>query len=261
MKQLQIAILALSTVASLSRGQTPTCTGGTVAPEFGFTFLYCPHCLSSRYEHGVQRTVYTGPFELHGIKADGPGAGLLKEEDVVEAIDGLPIATLAGLEHFDTFRPGAIVVLNIRRGGAMIDVPIRPTPYCRRGFAKTATAPKTSRMAPTAPPSRITGTAWFGFGLSCGACVARAAAGGVAHWAFPVNPVVEALDAGGPAALAGLRVGDTLIAIDRHSLQSDAGGLRLRSALPGDRIEITYLRGGIERSSILRPIERGPGQP
>jgi serine protease Do len=77
----------------------------------------------------------------------------------------------------------------------------------------------------------------------------------------PEGVIVRRLDPAGPAAKAGLRVGDIVIAVDGREVD-DPGALRFRIAsLPvGRQARLTVLRDGAQRQ-IAMPLEKPPEVP
>jgi membrane-associated protease RseP (regulator of RpoE activity) len=63
------------------------------------------------------------------------------------------------------------------------------------------------------------------------------------------------VDRGGPAERAGLRGGDTLIAVDGQSLVSTQGGEIFANLRPGVAIRLTYRRDARERTISVTPVE------
>jgi S1-C subfamily serine protease len=94
---------------------------------------------------------------------------------------------------------------------------------------------QSERLAKPAP-------AWLGFGIACGDCELMTR-NGVSVWSFRRPPVVAEVTPGSPAARAGLRTGDTLIALDGVSLVAEAAGERLSRLEPGQRLTLAYRRG------------------
>jgi hypothetical protein len=97
---------------------------------------------------------------------------------------------------------------------------------------------------------------WLGMGLACSQCsyrVARADTGrqALGRWSFSEPPSVFSVDAGGPADRAGLRAGDTLIAINGTPLTSQAGGAAFGSIQPGQEVRLSYRRDGREAQARL----------
>ena len=63
----------------------------------------------------------------------------------------------------------------------------------------------------------------------------------------PLPAVLGTVEPGGPAAAAGLRPGDLILAVDRAPVASFEDVVRLVRACPGARVEIRYRRDGVER--------------
>src|SRR5438132_241794 len=66
------------------------------------------------------------------------------------------------------------------------------------------------------------------------------------------------LFAAGAAARVGIQVGDTLIAVDGHSILTSEGSRRLSLVRPGDRISLTLHRSG---QTINKVLVLGPPPP
>lgn len=86
---------------------------------------------------------------------------------------------------------------------------------------------------------------WFGIGLSfSGSMRQRAGADEPPLWDFDAPPKVHSLDAGGPAARAGLRRGDVLTHIDGVRLDTEEGGRSFSEVQPGQVVDWTVRRRG-----------------
>lgn len=185
------------------------------------------------------------------VAADGLASGRLRAGDVVESIDGLLITTARGSRRFaDVGRPGAgTVTLGVRRGGRALTLEVRPCAEPRDeppaadsadvGAAPSeGPSPSAIANAPaSATPSAVTGGS--GMRLRCHDCRYR---DGI--WRFSSPPVVTAVRADGPAARAGLRVGDRLMAIEGEMLGTPAGDGRFSRLSAGDTARWTVERGG-----------------
>ncbi|MEL7129410.1 MAG: RIP metalloprotease [Pseudomonadota bacterium] len=68
----------------------------------------------------------------------------------------------------------------------------------------------------------------------------------------------------GPAADAGLQVGDVIVAIDGEQMNHSADIRRVISLSTGDKLDLTVLRGGLEKTfevtPVRTPIDNGLGQ-
>jgi membrane-associated protease RseP (regulator of RpoE activity) len=94
------------------------------------------------------------------------------------------------------------------------------------------------RVPAQSPPER----AWFGLSISCTECRRTETRTGE-RWSFAVPPHLLAVEAGSPAADAGLLAGDVLTHIDGLSLASNAGADRLASVRPGQMVSFAATRG------------------
>lgn len=99
-------------------------------------------------------------------------------------------------------------------------------------------------------------TGWLGIGLSCSNCSIRSTGKTVRRWTFSRPPLVYSVDQGGPADRAGLRPGDTLIAIDGQEFVSREGGEAFANLVSGERVRLTYARGGRRRTVSVVPVDR-----
>lgn len=97
---------------------------------------------------------------------------------------------------------------------------------------------------------------WLGIGLSCDNCTLRRSRSEPGRWWFSALPTVYGVDPESPAHRAGLRNGDTLIAIDGQNLTSEEGGRAFARVAPGQRIRLTYRRDGREREARMTAAER-----
>ncbi len=93
--------------------------------------------------------------------------------------------------------------------------------------------------------------------LPCGLAAAALVIFGVcaSHPAqAPVPVIVRTVDLGGPAAVAGLRVGDTIVAVDGAPIGSARDLVpRLAAVTPGASLRLVVLRNGEERGLQLTP--------
>lgn len=98
--------------------------------------------------------------------------------------------------------------------------------------------------------------AWLGFGIACGPCslhyTSADRSSGV--WDFSSPPVVVEVTPNGPAARAGLAVGDTLVAIDGVRITTDEGGRRFAAIRAGVPVRLTWHRAGNTGISKITPV-------
>lgn len=109
------------------------------------------------------------------------------------------------------------------------------------------------------PPPAILPEGWFGFGISCDDCGFRGR-GSNRTMFFGEPPVVENVEAGSPAARAGIRRGDRLTHVDGVSLTTAAGAQRFARIRPGQSVSWTYRRGSAAHS-VRATASRRPDMP
>lgn len=145
------------------------------------------------------------------VHPEGPSAKALQSGDVVQAIDGTPVGSIAAFRQQETSRaPGASVALQGVRRGSPLSV--------------TVTAADAG-----AAPAATTGTDDPGF-------VGRQVPG--AGWE------IVTVDARSAAASAGLEPGDLIVAVDGQPLPNGAEiARRYRTAEAGTSLLVTVQRG------------------
>ncbi|HEX9937638.1 MAG TPA: PDZ domain-containing protein [Longimicrobium sp.] len=277
--------LALAPAAAASAGAQDACDGGKgiVVPDLGWHNVSCTHCEIS---FSPRRRYYRFGTEprLNGIH--GPGAGRLREGDVLVAVDGHLVTTDQAGDRLAAVRRGERVRLDVRRGGRVEAVevvagercmrpptppaapraPHAPAPPRAPGTPPTPPTPPTPGVppaphAPNAPrpphaprppqppmpplppsPPEILPEGWFGFSISCDECGIRRRKDDVQMF-FREPPVVESVEPASPAARAGIRRGDLLVAVDGVALTTPAGAQRFQAIRPGQTVAWTYRRG------------------
>lgn len=234
--------------------------------------------------------------EIKGIDRDGPSHGVLKDGDVIVAIDGMLITTRKAGIRFANLVAGEPVDITVRRKGRtrsvavvprvapLPDVPIEPTvpgvtalPDLARSIeALSRRAADLGRMVdaielpeapemPSFPEFNIDFTnmlpeGWIGFGLSFGGSIQQKDAGKPAEWRFDEPPSIKSIQPGSPADEAGLQVNDVLLEIDGLKLDSRKGGQRFSHMEPGQAVEWKVRRGGktftVETTARERPRDK-----
>jgi hypothetical protein len=145
---------------------------------------------------------------------------------------------------------GALAVLGGGPHGARAQEPAAvPTPALPP--PRFLDAPPPARDLPAVPTQ---GTAWIGIGLACSRCSFESEGKAIRRWIFSEPPAITMVDRRSPADLAGLRSGDSLIAVDGHTLVSAEGGEAFANLRPGVRVRLTYRRDGRERTASVTPV-------
>lgn len=77
----------------------------------------------------------------------------------------------------------------------------------------------------------------------------------------PYGALVTALVPGGPAAAAGLKVGDVLLALDDEEVEHPSGLVeQIQESPVGGTVVVSYLRGGATRTASVVVLEQGAGR-
>jgi hypothetical protein len=126
---------------------TPCDNGrGMRAADLGFEQLRGPISFSHRDDERP-RLEFSGEPTIQSVRGNGPGAGRLRDGDVIVAIDGQLITTADGGRRYSAIDPGDRVRLSVRRDGRVQDVTVVAGIRCQR--APTPPAPP----RPPAPPA------------------------------------------------------------------------------------------------------------
>lgn len=104
------------------------------------------------------------------------------------------------------------------------------------------------------------GSGYLGIAIGCSDCGMRLEQGKWS-WLFSSPPTVEALEASGPAARSGMRVGDALIAVDGLALTSPAGARRFADVAPGQTAVLTFRRQGVTNTATVIATRRPAAVP
>jgi membrane-associated protease RseP (regulator of RpoE activity) len=125
--------------------------------------------------------------------------------------------------------------------------------------------------APAAPSAGPAG--YLGFGFRCSGCSIHiepdvGAAGDTVREvrvSFPEALEVLGVAGDGPAARAGIRAGDAIVAVDGADITTEAGGRRFAAIQPGDTVRLTTRRAGATRVVTVvasaRPRSAPPALP
>jgi hypothetical protein len=259
-----IAALALSgTCAAGASAQTPSttppCPSGQTEADLGFSGTECVNCIvHGRRALGQPQIEFLAEPTLRTIRPNGPADGKLQDGDVLVAVDGELITTRAGNLRYAQIQPGRAVRFTVRRNGQTRDVEIVPGTRC----VAPATSKSFKRNTLQAKlPEGLKGSAqaWLGIAVSCLGCDA----GGPLRTdaPFPGYPEIRQVVEGGPAASAGLREGDLIIAIDDLSMRSAEGGRRFRALVSGQRVVLTVVRDGKPLTVTMTAVRRPPERP
>ena len=211
------------------------------------------------------------------IDPSGPAAGLLKDGDVLVAVDGRLITTRAGGARIAKLSAGVPITLRIRRNGQEADVRVTPVRGCDTA-SLTVLSPKedgrsvsgdvsegrmgvgihddvmsvAKRMARGTSAPAALARVEFGMDLDCGECGWQMRDGAlVFRTARPV--VVLRVEPGGPAARAGLAGDDLILEVNRLPITDDRAARLMGTLESGQSIELTVWRRGETKTMRVAP--------
>ena len=290
-----VMLLTLTGNANAQQGVASSCPdGATPRGEIGIASFECSNCaMFTARDDGRRSWNFNAEPTVRTVEPGSPADGKIEDGDRLVAIDGHLITTGEGGDRLANLTPGETVSIVVRRGSRERTVAVVPRSECpRSGGAATAPViaatpspqrvpyvPRPDRMpAPAVAAAPATGVSvgavprptlallpsgWFGFGIQCTECRWSVDdEDGTSEWEFSSPPEVSSIQAGSPAAAAGLRRGDVLLEIDGESLVSEEGGRRFGSVKPGQNVRWTYSRGGETRTTTATAAERpGPLAP
>jgi C-terminal processing protease CtpA/Prc len=204
----------------------------------------------------------------------------LRAGDVLVSVAGKPITTNDGADRF--VRPGsASIGVRVRRDGKEIDVPVQVSDPCRLTvwlgrrpdsvlksswlrfdsltvrkdqilllrFDSVALRRDSVRLRRNEGFSHRVP---FGFAVGCQPSCTRTGAGTNGYWKYDAPPPVASVVKGSPADRAGLRMGDTVLAVDGESILEEKGARALTRAGERDELRVTVMREGKRIDLVLR---------
>lgn len=211
---------------------------------------------------------FRSPIEVARVHPGGPAEGVLEVGDLITAIDGLRLTDAAGASRLASIAPGSRASLSITRGSdrltrSLITGWVCPGDpgaigsYAPRAIASPDSSRRQAAGVPVPSLPDLESTGWLGLALACTGCGwAREAGDDAPYWESTEPPVIHALARGGPAAQAGLRIGDTLTHVGEHRVTSRAGGRSLGAVQPGAAVQLTIRRAGFARRFTVVPQDR-----
>lgn len=219
--------------------------------------LSCEECYVQR---GPGRVAWVTAPAVVTVESGSPAyiAGL-RNGDTIVAVEGHAVTTPEAFERFARARPNEPIRLTVRRSGNERDVTVIPS---ERASAATIRDYYNQRLriAQNRGVSALRAAfrsplGWLGMGLECEQC-SVADFGLRRSWRFRAPPAVTAIDVDGPAHRAGLRRGDTLLAIDGNDITTAQGGRAFAEIEPGQRVTLTVRRAGREQRLQLVAVAR-----
>ena len=284
-----VMLLTLTGDANAQQGVASSCPdGATPRGEIGIASFECSNCaMYTARDDGRRSWNFSAEPTVRTVEPGSPADGKIEDGDRLVAIDGHLITTGEGGDRLANLTPGETVSIVVRRGSREQTVEVVPRSECPGSGGAAAApviaatpspqrvpyVPRPDRMpAPAVPATPATGVSvgavprptlallpsgWFGFGIQCTECRwSIDDEHGTTEWEFSTPPEISSIQAGSPAAAAGLRRGDILLEIDGELLVSEEGGRRFGSVKPGQNVRWTYSRDGETRTTTATAAER-----
>ncbi len=125
--------------------------------DLGVSSLECRDCHIQVSDDVIQSFRTGTELRLNRIRPNGPTAGVLRDGDVLVAINGAPITTAEGGRRFAALAPGRAATLTIRREGLNRDVRVVPGAQCHAslGGPPPPRPPRPPRPAQAPRPPRV----------------------------------------------------------------------------------------------------------
>ena len=239
---------APQTTAPSSQRRLPLKGCSVDQADLGLDSIVCQSCtVSGKHTPGEPDIAFSTEPTIAGIRKGGPADGKLEEHDVLVAIDGQLITTRAAALRYSSLTAGTPVRLTVRRNGVQKDVEITPASSCfspRLFFAPFSGAAQARDARIQLKERLITvpvkGRGFFGVGLACPGC--GTSLGVQVTTPFRAYPEIAEVTPDSPAAKAGIKVGDVILAIDNVSITSAEGSTLFRDVKPNQTVKILLIR-------------------
>ena len=197
------------------------------------------------------------PPGVQAIRTGGPAFGILAENDTLLAIEGMDITSQNGSERYSTASPGESVELTFRRKGVLFTTTIVAGTRCGPGILPSKPTREVMYRdivrSGTALDSNVARRGWVGVALVTSMSPESVATLATSRQPFPSFPLVGAVAPGSPAATAGFKAGDLIIAVNGASLLTTLGATYFRNVVPGVALSVTYVRRGEEFTTTVVP--------
>lgn len=243
----------------------PRSTSATIG--VGMYHCYGGNCVLFDSTASVPSHTFTVEPQLAHVSSNGPAHGRLRDGDVVVAVDGALITTAEAGRALANPVVGHPIRFRVRRSGAVIETDVTPVAGCEDLTISLADSPDAEADASAAAQRVLSGTSDisgfvrpaaadevpvdFGMTLECDECGWRVPFfGGRLRWHSVSPPRVAAVEPGGPAAQAGVHVGDVLESIDGAPF-TGANESPVWGALRPDRPATLRLRRGAVGMQVI----------
>jgi len=257
MRILSLPIAALVVAHGVAAQTCPN--GRAMKPTLGVGQLQC--VTGDGCTIGDDAAAFSTEPSVWKIAPHGPAGSVLRDGDVIVAVEGNLITTRAGGAMLVNLPSNQAVHLRIRRNGIESETRITPTPSCDRPRLLVMTPPDADRGADPEAVGRLEATARrqlerllpsssmgnppvdFGMALDCGLCGWREGAGRVVF--ETTRPIlVVAVDSGGPASAARLAADDLILEVNRIPVTDARAARILGGVQPGQPVTFGVWRRG-----------------
>jgi S1-C subfamily serine protease len=245
----------------------PRSTTATIG--VGMYRCYGGNCVLFDSTGGAPSHTFTVEPQLAHVRPTGPAHGRLRDGDVVVAVDGALITTSQAGRALANPVAGQPIRFRVRRAGAVVETDVTPVAGCEDLTISVADSPDAEANGSAAAQRVLSGTSDisgfvrpatadevpvdFGMTLDCDCGWRVPFFGGPLRFHSASAPRVAAVEPGGPAAQAGVHVGDVLDSIDGASFtgadESPAWGV-LRPDRPAT---LRLRRGSVALRVIVTP--------
>lgn len=255
-------VLLVTTMIAMTTGaQAQVSSGGGPQTSerrgwFGIS-LSCEECFVLR---GPDRVAYVRHPQVTTVEGNSPAAQAgMRRGDSLIAVEGMSLLTADGFQRYAEARAGQPIRVTVRNDGQTRELTVTPA---ERSSASTIREFYISRLriAQRRGPDALRagfrspmGT--LGMTIACERCT-ETSYGALRPWQFREPAAIHLVDVDGPAHHAGLRGGDTIMAIDGVELINPEAGRMFAGLEPGQRVVLTLRRGGRERQATLTAAVR-----
>jgi membrane-associated protease RseP (regulator of RpoE activity) len=289
-----LTIAAMTVIAGRALAQASVCTNGPGVP-FGIRGYTCASCSVLRVDDAVTYVFGTEPTVTQASDSTAGSAftSVFRPGDVITTMNGKPITSREGGQEFATPRPGENAIGLRRWDGRtlwhmILHVKVRDdcqptTPYSLQ-MNRVASFAEKPRPVGSKPPYAIArvdpitpspdSMSRMGFAVSCTPSCGRVTdRGGKPFWKYDAYPLVVVVRPGGPAAEAGLTVGDLIAEVDGIRVTDEAGSRKLQAyasapAAAADCVKcevqvmkLGVIRNGTRREMTIELREKNPSRP
>lgn len=268
-----IAIGAPLLAQSAASSACPAARSTSATIGVGAFVCYGGNCiLFDRTVEGPSHTFTVEPI-LRAVPTNGPAAGKLLDGDIIIAIDDALITTARAGRKLAAPVVGRPLRFRVRRAGREIEAVVVPTEGCETPGIAISDSPEAEARARETIGRMLQGVATkrsalrsaraeeivadFGMTVDCTDCGWRMPlSGGPLTWHATTPPRVTGVEPAGPAARAGVRVGDLLDTLDGAPFVGGDESSVWGALRAGTKAALTVRRG----SKVLR-LEISPRHP